>query len=105
MDQKKKKIYYIVIAASIALSAGIIFYSSNSAPEIEPLPPVTARQETANRTADPSKKVYPVPAVFPIDTKFDDSIFESSSFKVLTPGTSNVITPQDLGRENPFTAY
>jgi len=104
LDPKKKKLYLIIIAGAIVVAAGVIFYTRQSVPEVDLTAPVI-NPAAGRSAASTDKKNYPLPQVFPAETKFDTSIFDSSDFKILKPYTPTQITEGELGRENPFQAY
>jgi flagellar basal body-associated protein FliL len=103
MNDKKKKIYIAIISVCVVVT-GVMLYMSfggSSSPEV---PAVLQQQPVVNNQPN-SVKNGGVPSVFPSDTKFDTSIFESSRFKSLKPGKDITVSESELGRENPFAKY
>jgi hypothetical protein len=120
----KKKIQIIVIVICFVGTGGILFYGfggsfggggDSSAPQphgqgSKGLPVDANDGIPAARTAGSAAAVpradkpaqYGVPAVFPDDTSLDLSVFDSAAFKNLTDYTPLTVSPEEIGRENPF---
>lgn len=111
MDPKRKRIYLIIIASCLTLSAAVLFYGfsggggggSTALPLSDSTIPTSAVSNVpAARGIDGS---YPAPLVFPLNTTIDTSVFDSSNFKTLQPYQSVQIVPSELGRDDPFKNY
>lgn len=116
----KKKIYIIVIVVCLAVTAGVLYYGFFSNPTTEvptDLAPTTINSDGNPTQARPSGGdvsniptaqgivEYPVPSVFPQDTSLDLSVYSSSKFSNLQDYTPLTVTPEEMGRENPFAPY
>jgi hypothetical protein len=115
LDPKKKKIYIIIICVNL-VGILIIFvtqwgniFPSTASPVASPVLPSSQTPPTNNNASaaasDAVKKEYTLPKVFPESTNFDASVFESSTYKTLSPFNSLSIQNSEMGRENPFNTY
>jgi hypothetical protein len=118
MDDKKKKIYIGIIVFCLLASAGVLYWSSSSSTQIpvgvtEPdtfvgggAPMGAAPASSLGNVPQLTKDIdYGVPSVFPNNAKFDASVFDTSHFKVLTDYTILTVSPEEIGRENPYNTY
>jgi len=113
MTDKRKKIYIAIIVFCFSVSAGLLLYSlgviggggSSAVPpddnQITNIDEITAPRVSADGSPDG----YSPPAVFPGNTQFDTTIFDSSEYKTLRPSQPITVNPNELGRENPFDNY
>lgn len=102
---KKKKIYIAVIVGCFLLSGGILYYSFGSGGSAEPVATVPESAAVGQAGQAPSLSGYRAPSVFPVETKFDTSVFESSKYKTLRDGKALTVENTEVGRDNPFAKY
>jgi len=101
LSSNRKKIYIGVIVVATTISVVCIVWYTRL---IQPPPPMvvnTPSQTPAQQTTSGTG----APKVFPNDTGFNTTIFDSNKFKTLRPGKNVTIEEEELGRENPFVAY
>ena|SRR3989344_4007266 len=103
ITKKRKIIYGAVIAVLVLAIIGVIFYSRQPVPSTNlslsnPLSQTNAPQASGSAA-------YILPKVFPNDTKFDLSFFQSSFFGELQPSEEVRVEGSELGRDNPFKKY
>lgn len=117
----KKKIYIIVIVLCLAVTAGVLYYGfgpTGTTPEV-PLVPINTNTSGQPQSGQPRGSAagvanipsvndtvaYPVPVVFPSDTNLDLSVYDSAKFNALQDYTPLTVTPEEMGRDNPFAPY
>jgi hypothetical protein len=115
----KKKIYIIVIVLCLVVTAGVLYYGFFSQPSVDPVI-VDPTQVTLPGTNTPSGGsaassteiptpnggvAYPAPSVFPQNSKIDESVFSSAKFRSLQDYVPLTVSPEEMGRDNPFAPY
>jgi hypothetical protein len=128
MDDKKKKIYIAVIIVCLLITGGILWYGfggtggtveapiANNAANTPlvgnssgvPSGGASAAESSGNIKYLPQPNVptaYPVPAVFPVTSSLDLSVFSSGRYQELVDYSPLTVTPEEIGRENPFINY
>lgn len=111
MDQKKKRLYLILIVCCILASAIIILWGRGSTPTPVPIPlgdsgsQATAAVTPSSATRGSGLISYPPPPVFPVNTTLDSSVLTSGEFPILQTFNPAQITPDDMGRDDPFKTY
>lgn len=116
----KKKIYIIIIAVCVLITAGVLYWSSqdpsaglpdNIAPintDIDRVDPASTGRSGGGASMLPAPDMtenYAAPRVFPQDTQINLGVFDSSKFSSLTDYTPLTVQPEEVGRENPFNSY
>jgi hypothetical protein len=118
----RQKIYYIVIVVCILGTGGILYYGNSSSTssglpqgiqpigtDVDPNVTTTPRRTSSGPVAELpviGKKVqYSAPGVFPNSTDLDLSVFDSAAFGNLVDYTPLTVSPEEIGRENPFVSY
>ncbi len=121
-EDKKKKVYIAIIVVCMLSTGGIFMYmnSGTTGPTNEHFTeiPASAVPESTttssasaaaarNRTGaiDPSQAEYPIPAVFPADTKINPQILNSSKVQSLTNYDHITVTGEETGKDDPFSGY
>lgn len=113
----RKKIYIVVIVICVLVSAGVIYYGFFSSPSI-PAPEIITDTGTLPTQSTPTGSAgisgiptpagtvtYPVPSVFPQDSSLDLSVYSTAKFRNLQDYTPLTVSPEEIGRENPFVQY
>lgn len=117
----KKKIQIAIIVGCMLLTAGILYFgyfSGGSAPEapqgIAPINtnvdsvvdvPAESSGEVGEIPSSEGIIIYSAPATFPASSELDLSVYDTSKFKALQDYTPLSVTPEEIGRENPFESY
>lgn len=105
LSSKRKKIYIGVIIACTAISITCIIWYTRL---IQPPPPIvisTNQNPNAQAAAESTTATGGGVKVFPNDTGFNLTIFDSNKYKTLRPGQSIKLDDGQLGRDNPFIPY
>jgi hypothetical protein len=115
----KKKIEIIVIVLCIVVTGGVLWYGFGGGGGSETPPPVpgsglaTTTEETPVSSGEPSAEgiptvengiAQPAPAVFPGDSTMDTRVYSSTKFRNLQDYTPLTVSPEEIGRPNPFAA-
>lgn len=119
----KKKIQIAVIIVCMIGTAGIVYWGmfSTSTPEVAAptgiapintnvdsvvdVPTAPGMGAVGDLPTESAKIEYAAPATFPVDSALDLSVYESSKFTNLQDYTPISVTPEEVGRENPFINY
>ena len=103
----KKTIYIIIIVICFAGMAGVLYYGfGNTGGGTTPPSLPTSIGQTADTSSGgtgASGAIGGAPSVFPVDTKFDWSLLDSSTFKSLQGVPDLTLDPSQVGRDNPFS--
>lgn len=116
----KKKIYIIIIVLCVVVTAGVLYYGFFSQPKVEPIP-VSNNVLTPSGSPTPDQSgasgdtsgiptlssgiTYTAPSVFPQNSKIDESVFSSAKFRSLQDYVPLTVSPEEMGRDNPFAPY
>ena len=122
MDNKKK-IYIAIIVVCFLITGGVLYFGSSGggSPAPDNIQPInqsidntgggagaatgTARGGTSNLPTTETKIKYSAPRVFPSDTALDLTVYSSSQYQNLQDYTPLTVTPEEMGRPNPFDDY
>src|SRR3989338_9726736 len=105
MQNKRKQIIYLIIFF-VAVGASIwIWYGGKDSPVVVPESEIiTASQggglSDAGETSDETLKTS---EYLPYGTEFETDIYSKSEFLQLRPTAELIVTPDELGLENPFS--
>jgi len=113
LSEKKKKIYigiiifcvigiFVVLVLNGSSGSGEISLDPNDPSQFVPTAESGLGDESPGVLRSSEGQVYSPPGVFPSDGNFDLSIFESSTFKALSPTGDITLDDDELGKENPF---
>jgi len=110
MDPKRKRIYIIIIIVCVAGTIGILLWGGGGGGgDIPPAPTPSTQiptQTDGSTIAAPAVNgIFPVPAVFPHNSKLDSSVLTSSAFRTLKTYLAPTIAPTELNRDDPFLPY
>lgn len=99
ISKQRKQLYIGAIAFCVLASLAVIIISRR--PAVEPvITPPLAQPGTTDSVSDNQAS-----KIFPASTKFDTSFFDSDTYKLLKPYKPVSVTPQEIGREDPFKPF
>jgi hypothetical protein len=102
MSRQKKITYIVLIVVLIAATITVIIFGRRPVA----VPNFPAAENTGVEPPGANQpKVYVLPKVFPAETGFNTSVFNSSTYQTLQPPPEIKIEQSELGRENPFKKY
>lgn len=120
----KKKIQIAIIVVCMLVTGGVLYWGffSSSTPEIAApdgiapintdvdsvvdVAPVSAGAGSVGDIPTSEAEIqYSAPPIFPASATLDLSIFESAKFRALQDYTPLSVTPEEIGKENPFQDY
>ena len=109
----KKVLYIGIIVLCLGVTVFVMFFmNSTPEPSID-LTQTNTQTQTPVRTSpvagqpnrDLSKLEIPAPTVYPADNKFATQILNSAAIQSLTPYDYITLTPEEVGKEDPFASY
>jgi hypothetical protein len=118
MNNKRRNIYLAVIIACFLGTGGVLYYgfgggSSGTSTDVLSAVPGGSATGLGTLGTPPSagtgasaavgRASYPIPTVFPNDTKFDWTFLQSDKFKSLTGLPGLVLDQTQIGHNNPFS--
>ena len=101
MKNKKKQIIYLIIFFFSVGGSIWVWLGSKSSPEIVPNSTITAGFQGVGLTDTASNALS---GYLPFGTDFETDLFSKPEFLQLRPTVKLIVTPEELGRENPFSA-
>lgn len=103
LTKQKKTIYLVLIVVLVVATVAVILFGrkTGSVPQFSLTNPPTS----GDSTPPVKSKAYVAPRVFPMETKFDTSVFKSSVFQTFQQPQEVTVGEAELGRENPFKKY
>lgn len=115
----RNKIYIITIVVCVLATVGVLYWSSQDSSSGLPdnLGPTNTNLDALERqnrpgTAaagsipQPDKKTeYPAPRVFPNNSEIDLNVFNSSKYQALNDYEPLTVSPEEIGRDNPYQSY
>lgn len=115
INQKKKVIYFVIIGISIVGALLVFKFGMNTPGSVPSVnfssSPVAGNPETPSQTESKKTNIgnldspeFPSAPVFPINEKFNRSVFESSVFKNLKDYQVLTVGKEELGKDNPFAS-
>lgn len=96
ISHSKRNLYITIIALCLVGIMGIVLFLKPKLVVIDESLPLAG-----SAPADSKDSAF-LPRVFPIETKFDLSVFNSSKFKSLQQTTQLTVDQSELGKEDPF---
>ncbi|MBX4188041.1 MAG: hypothetical protein KW793_02810 [Candidatus Doudnabacteria bacterium] len=116
----RQKVYIIVIILCFIGTAGVLYWA-NSGGDVSELQPLGSAakpilneidaglpqeaQALNNIPVPDATTKYIAPRVFPLNPKLETRVFKSSEYTALTDYTPLNVTPEEMGRDNPYKSY